>query len=44
MKDKLNKTDIVELTDIYNVVKDIKGGDQCVYGSEIWWVIVKTNL
>ena len=26
MKDKLNKTDIVELTDIYNVVKDIKGG------------------
>ena len=26
MNDKLDKTDIVELTDIHNVVKDIKGG------------------
>ncbi len=26
MKNKLNKADIVELTDIHNVVKDIKGG------------------
>ena len=26
MTDKLNNTDLVELSDIYNVVKDIKGG------------------